>query len=142
MTKIYSTYYQIHEKMKLCFLFQPHGSFFDILLVFVFFLQTYYDIYFFHILSFYFFLLQINFCIDLLPFVLIFLYQFYHNPLLCLVHFSVFCFFLIISFFIRVARSHLLYVIKKIKTPFLSLRLELFIILIASSLIIYQKSIL
>ena len=61
----------------LCF-YQFHDNFFDILLVFVFFLQTYYDIYFFHTLSFYFFLLQINFCIYLLHYLLTFLYYF-HN---------------------------------------------------------------
>ena len=64
---------------------------FDILLVFVSFLQTYYDTYSFHILSFYFFLLQISFCIYLLPALLITLCYFYSNLLLYLV--SNLCFF-------------------------------------------------
>ena len=70
---------------------QPHGNFFDILLVF-FFLQTQYDIYFFHILSFYFFLFQINFCIYLLLALLIFIYHFHDNLLLYLVSIYL-CFF-------------------------------------------------
>ena len=61
--------------------FSSCNSFFDILLVFVFFLRTYSDTYSFHILS-YFFLLQISFCIYLSPVTLISLYFFYSNLLL------------------------------------------------------------
>ena len=46
--------------------FLPLDNFFGILLVFASFLQTYCDIYSFHILFFNFFLLQISFCIYLL----------------------------------------------------------------------------
>ena len=54
------------KKVKITFLsFWLHGNFFDILLVFISFLQTYYDIYFLYILSFHFSLFQINFCIYL-----------------------------------------------------------------------------
>ena len=66
--------------------------FFDIL-VFVSFLLTYYGIFFFHIPSFYFFLIQINFCIYPLLALLIFLYHFYNNLFLYLVS-HLCCFFL------------------------------------------------
>ena len=66
------------------------NNFFDILLVSVSFLQTYYDTYSSRILSFYFFLLQISFCIYLSPVLLISLYYFYSNFLLYLVHVSFF----------------------------------------------------
>ena len=56
--------------------FLPHDKFFDILLAFVSFLQTYYDIYFSHILFFYFFLFQLSFCIYLLLVPLISLFLF------------------------------------------------------------------
>ena len=49
------------------------------------FLQTYYDIYSFHILSFYFYLLQISFYIYFLLAPLIFLYHSHNNLLLYLV---------------------------------------------------------
>ena len=65
--------------------FLRHNNFFDILLVFVSFLRTYCEICFFHILSFYFYLLQISFCIYLLLALLISLYQFHNNLLLYLV---------------------------------------------------------
>ena len=71
--------------------FLPRDNFFAILLVLGFFLQTYCSICFFHILFFYFFLLQINFCIYLLLALLIFLYHFHNNLLLYLV--SRLCFF-------------------------------------------------
>ena len=71
--------------------FLPRDNFFAILLVLGFFLQTYCSICFFHILFFYFFLLQINFCIYLLLALLIFLYHFHYNLLLYLV--SHICFF-------------------------------------------------
>ena len=59
------------------------NNFFDILLVFVFFLQTYYDTYSSRILFFYFFLLQISFYIYLLLVLLISLYHFHqHQSLL------------------------------------------------------------
>ena len=82
----------MEKKKSKCFIliFSPHGNFFDILLVFVFFLRTYYDICFNHIFAFHFFLLQISFCIYLLFSLLIFLYHFY-NLLLYLV--SHLCFF-------------------------------------------------
>ena len=65
--------------------FLPHDNFFDILLIFVFFLQTYRDICSSHILSFYFFFLQISFCIYLLLAFIMSLYHFYNNLLLYLV---------------------------------------------------------
>ena len=61
------------------------NKFFDILLVFASFLQTYYDVYSLHILFLYFFLLQIGLPIYLLPAPLISLYYFYNNLLLYLV---------------------------------------------------------
>ena len=79
------TAYTIKLKLKNYFIhyyietLQPRDNFFDILLVFAFFLQTYFGICFFHILSFYFFLLQISFCIYLLLAPLIFLYHFRNN---------------------------------------------------------------
>ena len=66
-------------------IFWSHGNFFDILLVFVSFLQIHYGVCFFHILSFYFCLLQINFSIYLLLALLTFFYHFHKNPSLCLV---------------------------------------------------------
>ena len=72
-----------------CFLASRY--FFYILLAFVSFLQTYYDICFFHILSLYFFLLQIILYIYFLLFLLIILCYFHTNLLLCLV--SHLCFF-------------------------------------------------
>ena len=65
--------------------FLPCDIFFDILLVSVSFLQTYYDAYSSHILSFYFFLLQISFFTYLSLVLLISLYYFYINLLLYLV---------------------------------------------------------
>ena len=60
-------------------------------LIFVYFLQTYY-IHFFHILFFfYLFTLQINFCIYLLLALLFFRYHFHNNLVLYLV--SLLCFF-------------------------------------------------
>ena len=103
-------------------------------LVFVSSLQTYYDIYFFYILSLYFFLLQIIFCIYFLPYLLIRFCYFYNNLLLYLVLQLYFVDTVIACF------THFLYVSKKIYSNFLfSFRLELFIMFIASSLLIYQK---
>ena len=70
-------------------LFLPSDNFFDIILVFVFF--PHYDICFFLIFSFYFFLLQVNFYIYLSLAILIFLHHFHNNLLLYLV--SHLCFF-------------------------------------------------
>ena len=81
--------------------------FFDILLVFVSSLQTFYDIYFFQILFFYFFPLQINFCIYLFLCLLIFLSHFHNNLLLYLV--------LHICFLIITCINHFLYTNKKIQ---------------------------
>ena len=103
-------------------------------LVFVSSLQAYYDIYFFYILSLYFFLLQIIFCIYFLPYLLIRFYYFYNNLLLYLVLQLYFVDTVIACF------THFLYVSKKIYNNLLfSFRLELFIMFIASSLLIYQK---
>ena len=103
-------------------------------LVFVSSLQTYCDIYFFYILSLYFFLLQIIFCIYFLPYLLIRFYYFYNNLLLYLVLQLYFVDTVIARF------THFLYVSKKIYNNLLfSFRLELFIMFIASSLLIYQK---
>ena len=64
----------------------------NILLAFVSFLQTYCGICFFHMSSFFFFfLLQISFCVYLSHALLIFLYNFYNNLLLYLI--SRLCFF-------------------------------------------------
>ena len=65
--------------------FSLHNIFFRILLVFASFLQTYYDIYFFHILFFYSYLPQISFYICPLLAFLIFHYYFYNTLLLYLV---------------------------------------------------------
>ena len=54
----------------------------DILSIFASFLQTYYDIYFFHILSFSFYLLKISFYVYFLLTLLVFLYHFHSNLLL------------------------------------------------------------
>ena len=70
--KIFICYYYIET-------FLPRDNFFDILLVFFSFLQLYCDIYFSHILFFYFFLLQRSFFIYLLPVLLISLYNFHNN---------------------------------------------------------------
>ena len=98
----------------------------DILLFFFSFLQTYYDIYFSHILFFIFFLLQICFCIYLLPVFLISLCHFHNNPLLYLVS--------RLSFFDNMLNKHsnsFLYITKKIyKKPLLSTKLEPFIMLL------------
>ena len=69
----------------------PRDKFFDILLVFSFFLQEYF-ICFFHILFFYFYLLQIGFCIYFLQALSIFLYCFHNNLSLYIVLHL--CFFL------------------------------------------------
>ena len=63
----------------------------DILSIFASFLQTYYDIYFFHILSFSFHLLKISFYVYFLLTLLVFLYHFHSNLLLYLAFFL--CFF-------------------------------------------------
>ena len=127
------SYNKSHHTLSNCILrLQPRGNFFDILLVFVFFLQTYYDICFFQIFSFHFYLLQISFVIYHLLALLIFLYRFHNNLLPYLV--SHLCFFdnkFSHSFFIHNNKNY--------KTPILSIKLELFIKLIASSLLIYQK---
>ena len=65
----------IHYQNNFIEIFYPYDNLFDILLVFVSFLQTYYNVYFFHILFFYFFPFQINFCIYFLLALLIFLYH-------------------------------------------------------------------
>ena len=116
-------------------------NFFDILLVFVFFLQTYCGICFFHILSFYFFLLRISFFIIFI----IFLYHFDNNLSLYLV--SRLCFSdnkLIQRNFIQRSCIHSLFIYNKIiyKTLILLTKLKPFIMLIASSLVVYQKLIL
>ena len=67
------------------------GNFFDILLVFISFLQTYCGICFFHILSFSSYLPERNFCIYLLLALLILFYHFHSNLLLYLL--SRLCFF-------------------------------------------------
>ena len=76
--KNYFIYYYIET-------FLSCNNFFDILLVFVFFLQTYYDTYSSRIFFFSFFLLEISFCIYFLPAFLASLYYFYSNLLLYLV---------------------------------------------------------
>ena len=81
---------------------------------------TYYDICFFHILSFCFLLLQISFCIYLLLALLIFLYRFHNNILLYLV--SHLCFFdntFSHSFFVHSKKNY--------KTPFLSIRIVYYV---------------
>ena len=80
--------YFIHYYIETFFVLQ---YFFDILLVFASFLQTYYDIHCSHIFFFSFFILQISCYIYLLPAPLISLYYFYSNLLLYLV--SNLCFF-------------------------------------------------
>ena len=79
--------------------------FFGILLVFASFHQAYYDIYFFVIPFFYFYLLQISFYIYLLLALLIFLYHFLSNLLLYLV--------LFLCFFDNKLKYSLLYITKK-----------------------------
>ena len=113
----------------------PHDNFFDkifgILLIFASFLMTYCNIYSSHILFFYFFLIQISVCIYLLL-VPLFSLCFFDNK------FNQYSQWNCIHSF--------LYTTKKIykkknydKTPLLSAKLEPFIMLIASSLLIYQK---
>ena len=122
--------------------------FFDILLVFTFSLFLIYFIllvfffyrhimisFFFHILSFGFSFLLINSCIYLLLALFIFLYCFQNNLSLYLV--------LHLCFFDNSCVIHFLYTVKTIyKTATLPIKIELFIMLIASSLLICQKSIL
>ena len=85
----------------------PLDIFFNIILVSVSFLQTYYDIYSFHILSFSFYLLQISFYICFLLTLLVFL-DYFHNNLLLYLVLLLFFFFLIINCVI-----HFLYIAKK-----------------------------
>ena len=87
---------------------------FGILLIFASFLQAYYDIYFSHILSFSFYILQISFYIYILLTLLIFLYLFRSNLLLYLILFL--CFF-----------ENKLYYSFLYNAPFLSIKLELVI---------------
>ena len=115
-------------------IFQHHGNVFDILLVFVSFLQTYYDIFFFHIFAFHFIVLEIRFCIYVLLALLIFPYHFYNNLLLYLVSDLYFY-----NKFLQKTHSFFTYDKNNYKTPFLSFKLELFIMLTASSLLIQQK---
>ena len=89
-------------------------------------------------LFFIFFLLQISSCIYLFRASLISLYHFHKNILLYLV--SCLCFFDIKLN--QHSHSFLCIIKRKYKTPFLSIKLEPFIMLIASSLLIYQKLIL
>ena len=113
-------------------IFLPFDIFFDILLIFASFLQTYYDICFFHILSFSFYLLEISFYIYFLLALLVFLYHFYDNILLYLVLF-------LCSFDNKFSYSFSCIKKKNYKIPFLSIKLELFINLFASRLLIYKK---
>ena len=126
--KIYFMHYYIET-------FLSRDNFFDTLLVFVSFLQTYCNICSHNILSVHFFLLQISFCIYLLLALLISLYHFHNNLLLYLV--------LCLGFFDTKLNQHsrsFLYIIKIFyKTPFLSTKLEPCIMLVASPLLIYQK---
>ena len=113
-------------------IFWSHGNFFWCSFSFVSFLQTYYGICSFHVLSFYICLLQISFCIYLLLALLTFFNHFHNTLLLYLV--SRLCFFdnkLCYSFFV--------YNKKNYKTPILSNKLELFIMLIALSLLITES---
>ena len=83
----------------------------------------------FTIFPFYFFIFQISFCIYLLLALLIFFYHFHNNLLLYLV--------LRLSFFdnkLNSTLTHFIYNEKIYKTPLLSVKLEPFIISIASSL--------
>ena len=112
--------------------FSLTAIFFDILLVFVSVVKTYYDMCFLHILSFCFFLLQIAFCIYILLALLIFLYRFHYSLLLYLV--SRLCFF-----DNKFSHSLFIYSKKNYKTPFLSTKLELYIMLITSLLVHDQK---
>ena len=135
-----SMFYTMKKKKKkikfFILIFWYHGNFFDVLLVFVSFLQTYYGICFFHILFFYFYLFQINFCnfCNLSLTLLNSFYRFHNN----LSHYLVSCLCfsdnkLCYSFFIHNNNKEIY------KTPISSIKLELFIMLIASSLFIYQK---
>ena len=139
------TAYTIRSQLKNHFVyyfietFLPLDNFFDILLIFFSFFQTYYNIYSSNILFFYFFLLQISFCIYLLLAPLISLYHFHNNLFLYLVS--------RLGLFDNTLNQHsdslFFYIIKKIyKAPFLSIKLEPLIMLTASSLLIYQKWIL
>ena len=114
------TAYTIRSQLKNHFVyyfietFLPLDNFFDILLIFFSFFQTYYNIYSSNILFFYFFLLQISFCIYLLLAPLISLYHFHNNFLLYSV--SRLCFF---DNNLNQHTYSLLYIIKKfIKHPF------------------------
>ena len=98
-----------NEKKKVKFfilIFWSHGKFFEILLVFVSFLQIFYGICFFHILSLNFCLHQINFYIYLLLAFLTFFYHFHINPSLYLVSLS--------NFLIKSCVTLFLYVIQKV----------------------------
>ena len=111
--------------------FSSHGNCFDIPLVIVFFLQIYRGICLSHFLSFCFFLLQISFCIYFLPALLLFLYCFHNNILLYLV--------LHLCFFDNKSTHSFFIYSKNYKTPFLSIKLELFIMITASYLLKCQK---
>ena len=103
-------------------------------------LQKSCDIYFFHILFLIFFLLQTSFCIYLLLIPLIYLYYFYNNLLLCLTpHLGFFDNKLNHYFQWNCIHSFLYIAKKSYKIPLLSTKLEPFTMLIASSLLIYQK---
>ena len=136
--KKYFIYYYIET-------FLPRHNFFDILLAFVSFLQAYYDICFSHILCFCFSILQISVYIYFLLDHLTSLYHFDNNLLLYLV--SRLCFSdnkLIQRNFIQRSCIHSLFIYNKIiyKTLILLTKLKPFIMLIASSLVVYQKLIL
>ena len=117
--------------------FLPRDNFFDILLVFVSFLQTYYNIYSSHILFLFFSSLDKILYLSLAC-SLNLLYHFHNNLLLYLVS--------RLGFFDNRLNKHshsFLYIIKKnYKTPLLPAKLEPFVMLIASFLLIYQKWIL
>ena len=105
---------------------------------FCLFSQALYDIYFFHILSFSFYLLRISFYIYLLLALLVFLYHFHNNFLLYLI--------LFLCFFVNKLYYSFLYITKNknrnkifYNAPFLSIKLELIILIFASRLLIYRK---
>ena len=119
-------------------IFLSRGNFFDILLVFISVLQIHYSICFFHILAFYFYLLQVNFYNYLLLALLTFFF------IVFIIIFHSIQYHVSISLIISCV-THFLYIVKKnknYKTLILSIKLELFVMLIASSLFIYQKRIL
>ena len=100
--------------------FLLRNNVFNILLMFVSFLQTYYSIYSSHILFIYLFLLQISFCIYLLLALLIFFNHFHNNLLLYLVWHL--CFF---DYKLNQQSHSFLYIIKKFyKSSILSAKLE------------------